>query len=170
MTMEPDGPAPGKSKSRTAHGSPMDFGPFLFAPVWVESSGRTLTVLLALARLKLDPWDEAQRLAEMTRPDAAHSLARSLTVLWLGVPWIMPQPRRIAARLVALLPAEGGFDPSPLAQPGSVGRPATRRRAIALGMAGVLAGLALLLAGHQAASLHGSAAASPRPGIAAGHP
>ena len=170
MTMEPDGPVPGESKSRTAHDAPADFGPFLFAPVWVESGGRTLTVLLALARLKLDPWDEARRLAGLTRPDAAHSLARSLTVLRLGMPWVMPQPRRIAARLVALLPAEGGSGPPPLAQPDLVGRQATRHRAIALAMAGVVAGLALLLAGRQAANLYASAAASPPPGITAGHP
>jgi hypothetical protein len=40
-----------------------DFDAFLFAPVGEERNGMLLSVLSALARLDVDPWQEAARLA-----------------------------------------------------------------------------------------------------------
>ncbi len=152
MTGKPVDRASDDAEARTPQASPADFGAFLFAPVWVEAGGRPLTVLSALARLGTDPWDEARRLAGMTRPDAAGSLARSLTVL-SGRPWTLPRSRRIAARLVAFLPGDGGLAscsltlPRPLAPPGLAGRQVVRHRALVLAAAGLAIGLALLVAG-----------------------
>jgi hypothetical protein len=38
---------------------------FLFAPICEEVVGMRLSVLSALARMNLDPWEEASRLAAM---------------------------------------------------------------------------------------------------------
>jgi hypothetical protein len=54
------------------------FDAFLFAVIGEEAGGQELTVLSALSRLGLDPWEEAARLAEMTRQDAAMALAEIL--------------------------------------------------------------------------------------------
>ncbi len=69
-----------------------------------------LSVLSALARLGMDPWQEAGRLATLPRSAAVEGLARIIA----GMPasrWSLPDATSIAARLVALLPARGG-DPS----------------------------------------------------------
>ena len=42
-----------------------EFNEFLFAFVGEEKSGADLTVLSALARLGLDPWNEAARLSAL---------------------------------------------------------------------------------------------------------
>ena len=55
-----------------------DYGAFLFADVWVEPSGMSLSVNSALARLNLDPWREARRLASMERTPAALTLSRAI--------------------------------------------------------------------------------------------
>ncbi len=48
-----------------------EFDAFLFASVGEEVDGIPLSVLSALARLGLDPRDEAVRLAHLTREAAA---------------------------------------------------------------------------------------------------
>ena len=119
---------------------------FLFAEVGIEPSGMPLTVLSALARLGLDPWDEAERLSNLRDPDAVGELARSLAAT-TGAP--LSDPAGCARRLVALLP---GRAVSPLLPPPTdVGLQAIRRRAAVLAAAGVLTSLAMLLAGYVAA-------------------
>jgi hypothetical protein len=76
---------------------------FLFADVGIEPSGMPLSVLSTLARLGMDPWQEAARLAKLPRPSAIEALARLIA----GMPaslWPLPDATAIAARLVALLP------------------------------------------------------------------
>ena len=52
-----------------------EFDEFLFAPVGDEENGMTLSVMSALARLGVDPWREAARLAGLPRPQAQAALA-----------------------------------------------------------------------------------------------
>jgi hypothetical protein len=81
-----------------------EFDPFLFASVGEEVNGIPLSVLSALARLGVDPRDEATRLSRLTSKTAASQLARMFARL-PDRPWTSPEIRRIASRLVELLPA-----------------------------------------------------------------
>ncbi|HVA14019.1 MAG TPA: hypothetical protein VNF99_12265 [Stellaceae bacterium] len=68
-----------------------------------------LTVLSALARLGIDPWQEAARLAQLP-PETA---TQRLTSIVAGLPngrWAPADAGIIAARLVGLLPAKRAFD------------------------------------------------------------
>lgn len=83
-----------------------DLSEFLSAPLWDEKTGTPLSVLSALARLDIDPWAEAARLAALPRDAAASALAvilRRLPTQHSGV----PDAGTVADRLVMLLP-EGG--------------------------------------------------------------
>jgi hypothetical protein len=78
------------------------YNPFLFAVVGEEELGIPLTVLTALTRLGIDPWEEAARLSNLPKDVAARALAKMIAAL----------PRRhdtgseaLASRLVDLLPA-----------------------------------------------------------------
>lgn len=123
---------------------------FLFAEIGVEANGMTLSVLSTLARLGIDPWQEAGRLAALPRTAAADGLARTIAAMPASR-WSLPDASAIAARLVALLPARGG-GPSvaPSAQP-APGVPRTIRQwAIMLALlAAVLAGLTSNLTGPR---------------------
>ena len=166
MTTEPDGQAPGNAKPRALQAPPADLGAFLFAPAWVEANGMTLTTLSALARLGLDPWDGAGRLAILSKPEAGAELARSLT----GLPGrSLPDAAEVAKRLVALLPG-GAQPPSPAAKPTLTGLEDVQRRAVVLAMAAVLTCLALFLVGYLAAASDGSAAAVQSSDAKAGQP
>ncbi|HUZ63756.1 MAG TPA: hypothetical protein VMU82_08600 [Acetobacteraceae bacterium] len=89
-----------------------DLNGFLFADVGVEASGMTLSVLSALARLGMDPWQEAGRLAKLPRAAAVDGLARIIAAMPASL-WPLADATAIAARLVALLPAGGGAPPLP---------------------------------------------------------
>jgi len=80
-----------------------EFNDFLFAPVCEERDETPLSVISALARLDLDPWEEAAALAGLAREPAARRLASLLAKLPYG-PSARPDPGTISARLVALLP------------------------------------------------------------------
>lgn len=77
---------------------------FLFASVGEEVDGIPLSVLSALARLGLDPRAEAARLSHLTSKAATNQLARLFARL-PDRPWTSPEVRRIASKLVELLPA-----------------------------------------------------------------
>ena len=93
-----------------------DLNGFLFADVGVEASGMTLSVLSVLARLGMDPWQEAGRLAKLPRTAAVDGLARIIATMPASL-WSLPDATAIAARLVALLPARGSPSIVPSAQP-----------------------------------------------------
>ncbi|MBB6250997.1 hypothetical protein [Nitrospirillum iridis] len=80
-----------------------DLSGFLFADIGVEDSGMPLRVISALARLGLDPWQEAGRLAGLPQPDALNELAGLIATMPLSR-WSLADARSIAARLVLLLP------------------------------------------------------------------
>ena len=79
---------------------------FLFAPVCEETNGMRLSVLSALARMNVDPWDEATRLAAMPKAIAEKTLLSILDAV-SGRSLKSPEAAAIAARLVQLLPQPG---------------------------------------------------------------
>jgi len=81
-----------------------EYNAFLFASVGEEAVGVQLTVLTALTRLGLDPWQEAARLSDLPREAAARALAATIATLPEG-DWKSSESGTIAARLVDCLPA-----------------------------------------------------------------
>ena len=65
-----------------------------------------LSVISALARTNVDPWEEATRLAAMPKAIAEKTLL-SILDLVSGRSWKSPEAAAIAARLVRLLPQTG---------------------------------------------------------------
>ncbi|KAA1053744.1 hypothetical protein [Azospirillum argentinense] len=88
-----------------------DLNEFLSAPLWDEENGSRLSVLSALARLGIDPWAEAARLAALPKDAAASALAVILRRLPAQQPEA-PDAVATADRLVKLLP-EGGSATAP---------------------------------------------------------
>jgi hypothetical protein len=87
-----------------------DLNDFLFASVGEEQNGVTLSVVSALTRLGLDPWEEAARLTPLPKARAAEALATLIARL--------PIRRTLSSddlvtsqRLVELLPDQ---KPAPL--------------------------------------------------------
>ncbi len=79
------------------------FDDFLFAPIGAEKNGMLLSVLSALARLDLDPWQEAAKLDALPVETATERLT-SLIAALPDAPSERPSPGTIAARLIRLLP------------------------------------------------------------------
>ena len=82
-----------------------EFDDFLFAPIDEGRNDVPLSVLSALARLDIDPWQEATELAQVSREAATQRLASLIAALPDG-PSAHLDPGRIAARLIALLPGQ----------------------------------------------------------------
>jgi hypothetical protein len=76
---------------------------FLFAPICDEPGGMRLSVLSALARMNVDPWEEAARLATLPTPDAQKTLVSTLN-LFPGKRQRSAETELLAAQLIALLP------------------------------------------------------------------
>jgi hypothetical protein len=86
-----------------------EFNVFLFARVGEDRNDTPLSVLSALARLNLDPWQEAAELAQLPRESATQRLASSIAALADGPPTHL-EYGIIAARLIALLPHHGNSE------------------------------------------------------------
>jgi hypothetical protein len=135
-----------------------EFGDFLYAPIGDERNGMTLSLLSALARLNMDPWEEAARLSQLPRRTAAQKLASLIARLPPGA-WTQADCCTIANRLIELLPHPGGCDASSAEE----GRGSRRINlsaapiliAVALGLA------ALLIAVTREPSFQGDAADTP---------
>jgi hypothetical protein len=80
-----------------------EFDDFLLAPIGDDDNGMLLSVLSALARLDVDPWDEAAALARLPQDTAIRKLASLIAALPAG-PSVRPDSATIAARLIPLLP------------------------------------------------------------------
>lgn len=102
-----------------------EFNDFLFASIGEKEGGSELTVLSALARLGLDPWKEAARLAELPKDAATAALAASIVRLPEGV-LTLPDARSVALRLVDRLPGRGARP----AAAAPVGRDGPREKAL----------------------------------------
>ena len=81
-----------------------EFDDFLFAPIREDRNDMPLSVLSALARLDIDPWQEAGKLARLPGETATQRLASLIAALPDG-PSAHLDPGTIAARLIALLPS-----------------------------------------------------------------
>ena len=79
---------------------------FLFARVAEEANGMQLSVISALARMNVDPWEEATRLASMPKAAAENALAAILDLI-RGRSSNHSENTATAARLVQLLPQAG---------------------------------------------------------------
>jgi len=132
------------------------FDKFLYAPIREDRNGTPLTVLSALARLDVDPWQEAVSLARM--PSAAAAVR--LTALIAALP---DEPANdipalsLAANLVTLLPKTAGFVVGPSDGVVEAVGPQQAQIRFALGALAILAMIALAL----------SASLSSAPGIGA---
>ncbi len=79
------------------------YNDFLFGTLGQDAAGTEITVLSALSRLGIDPWQEAARLAALPRDAAASALAATIARLPDGT-WPEAEAAKIAARLVTSLP------------------------------------------------------------------
>nr|WP_306264839.1 hypothetical protein [Pararhizobium sp. IMCC3301] len=79
------------------------FNAFLFASVGEDRNGTLVSVLSALARFGVDPWQEAEALADLPQADAADRLDEMILAL-ADVPSAAANHHGIATRLIALLP------------------------------------------------------------------
>jgi hypothetical protein len=82
---------------------------FLFTVVGTETHeannrGEDITILTALSRVGVDPWQEAARLARLSRRDAARSLANTFTNL-PDTRWAEGDAEGTARRMIGTLPA-----------------------------------------------------------------
>jgi hypothetical protein len=90
------------------------YNDFLFAPICEDTNGTRLSVLSALARMDVDPWEEATKLAAMPKAIAQSTLISTLELL-SGKSWKAPEAEVVAARLIQLLP-EGAEAPKAAAR------------------------------------------------------
>jgi hypothetical protein len=93
------------------------FNEFLFASIGPEGNGMPLSVVSALARLEIDPWQEAARLADLPKERAAAALDGLIRRLPAGG-WDEAETPTIVARLIELLPRRAGAARPDAASPG----------------------------------------------------
>jgi hypothetical protein len=89
-----------------------EFDDFLFAPIDEGSNGMLLSVLSALTRLEIDPWQEAAELAGLPTATATERLASLIGAL-PEEPSTNRDPATIASRLITLLPRRASNDTPP---------------------------------------------------------
>src|SRR5579859_3298181 len=106
-----------------------EFDAFLFAPLGEDTNGVLLSVLSALVRLDVDPWQEAAKLARLPGKKAAERLASLIASLPEGA-LVHADAGTIAARLIDLLP--GQVSPGPLRSPPASSAAVSKSRGIAL--------------------------------------
>jgi hypothetical protein len=80
-----------------------DLDRFLFGTVGDEIDGFPLSVISALTRLGLDPWQEGGQLSSLRNREAVEQLARLIVEL-PGLFRPLDEAREIADRLIQLLP------------------------------------------------------------------
>lgn len=95
--------------SASASGLASEFDDFLFAPIADDSNGMLLSVVSALARLDVDPWEEAASLARLPMDAATERLRALIAALPPGIS-ASSDPATIAVRLIALLPRRTNLD------------------------------------------------------------
>ncbi len=104
-------------ENRTAVAIPSSrYDSFLFAVICDEPSGTQLSVLSALTRVDIDPWEEAARLSAMTEPIARRRLMSVLDRASISS-WNPSQSEAIASRLIERLPSTTDRDRSAATRP-----------------------------------------------------
>jgi len=89
------------------------FGRFLCASICEQNNGTAVTVLSALVRADIDPWEEATRLATMPRAKAEATLSSILRQM-SDQSWTDAEVEAISERLVKLLPTKDNGEPTTL--------------------------------------------------------
>ena len=82
-----------------------EYNDFLFATIGEEKNQTPLSVLSALTRLDIDPWQEAARLTQLPKEEAIKDIRSALGAL-PGGRWTAGESSTIAARVVELLPSQ----------------------------------------------------------------
>ena len=136
-----------------------EYDDFLYAPIGEEGDGMLLSVLSALARLNVDPWDEASRLARLPREAATRFLATLIAALPDGSS-ARTDPEAHARRLTALLPQGLAIDDPPSRPVVLPGFAATHRELVRY-LVSYTVLTALLLGGQWL--MHHSVTAAPSP-------
>jgi hypothetical protein len=136
-----------------------EFDAFLFAPIGADRNGMLLSVLSAFARLGVDPWQEAAKLARMPLGTAAQQLTALIAAL-PAEPSAPLDPPTIAARLIALLP-RSAIPPSlsRVARPG-VAATTDSRTIVFMVFIACLLGAQLIVASHLLPALSDDSGAS----------
>ena len=119
-----------------------DLDNFLFAAVGEEIDGIPLSMISALTRLGLDPWDEAGRLSSLGRQEAIAQLAQMIVRL-PGTIWSALEARRIAGGLIDLLPRRDTASAAPDVRP--AGSKKTAADQAKLWLIGLILGAAVLV-------------------------
>ena len=91
------------NRTRAIYELPTEFKHFLSAPVFQDSNGMSVSMLSALARMNVDPWQEADELSNMPVGDATQRLT-SLIVSLPNRPSTSPDAVTMARRLINMLP------------------------------------------------------------------
>ena len=84
----------------SAFGLTARYNDFLFAPIGEQENGMQLSVLSALARINVDPWEEAARLATMSPGDAEWALVATLSKV-PGRTWSLSDAKRAGAQQIS---------------------------------------------------------------------
>ncbi len=103
------------------------YNDFLFGSLGPGEGGTEITVLSALSRLGIDPWQEAERLAALPREAAAQALADTIARLPAGAFAASPEAGR--DRVAIGRAAAGGCRRGGAADRGGARRFARRRPA-----------------------------------------
>lgn len=125
-----------------------EFDDFLFAPIGDDRNDMPLSVLSALVRSDIDPWQEAAELAQLPVETAIQRLALLIAALpdW---PSMHPDPGTIAARLIALLPRRSHSNIPARESLLSVGTAPNSRVVIYMIVINVIIAIFLIAASHQ---------------------
>ncbi|MCC5972754.1 MAG: hypothetical protein JJT81_01745 [Rubellimicrobium sp.] len=100
-------------------GTPFDT--FLYATLGADRNDNSVTVLSALARLGLEPWEAASALADLTRDEARHRLDDVL-IRFTDVPTLKNNHAAESRRLIDLLPGGASQPTRPTADTALPGR------------------------------------------------
>jgi hypothetical protein len=127
-----------------------EFDAFLFASIGEDKNGMMLSVVSALARLDIDPWQEASSLNGMPVEIATKRLAFLIKKL----PEMLPvhlESGKIAERLIALLPSCSNSrraSPRKTLGIGAITKPSAIVYVVFF-LVAIAAGVQILTAGHQ---------------------
>jgi hypothetical protein len=135
-----------------------EFDDFLHAPIGTEQNEMPLSVLSALARSDVDPWEEAAELSELPKDTATQRLALLIARL-PGERWTQADSRAIATRLIELLPRRFSSKVA-LAEEAGV-RGMTGRAAAKILICAALAVIALIMAASREPSSRGDQVDAP---------
>lgn len=127
-----------------------EFEKFLYASIRQDKNGIPLSVLSALARQDVDPWEEAAKLTRLPKEKAVTELV-SLLGAFPNAPLAGPDSITIATRLIALLPRRRDYVPASLKL--SAQTPSARDPVVSFSLLFVLTFMFLMLFAWLAASL-----------------